>query len=74
MEYLSFEFGGLEARVKSAGIGLLLTERLLGSLSQVLGIVGNEVGQVAPLGVVPELFNRIEFWSIGGEPLDLLQP
>ena len=53
------------------GIGALFTERLACSCSQVFGVVGNEVGQVAPLGVVPEMFDRIEFWGIGGQPFDL---
>jgi hypothetical protein len=65
------KFCGLEARVKSVRIGALFTERLSCSCSQVFGIVGNEVGQVAPFGMVPELFDRIEFWGIGGQPFDL---
>ena len=33
-------------------------------------VVGNEIGQVAVLGVVPDLFGRVEVWGVGGEPFD----
>jgi len=38
---------------------------------QMFEIVGNKVGQVAVLGVIPTLLDRIQFWGVLREPLEL---
>jgi hypothetical protein len=40
-------------------------------LVQVMDIIGNEVGQIAILGVVPHHFHRVQVRGIGRQPLDL---
>ena len=38
---------------------------------QVFEIVGNKVGQVAVLGVIPALLDRIQFRGVRRQPLEL---
>ncbi len=40
------------------------------NLTEFLKVFGSKVGQVVSLEVTPEVFDRIEFGSIGGELLD----
>jgi len=39
-------------------------------LVEVVEIVGNEVGQVGILGMVPALFNRVQFGRVGRQRLE----
>lgn len=38
---------------------------------QVVEVVGNKVGQVAILRVIPALLDGIQLWGIGRQPLEL---
>src|SRR5882757_277621 len=47
---------------------MLINEGILGGLSEMGGMLGHEVGQIAPLGVVPNMFGWIEFGRVGRQP------
>ena len=47
------------------------SERAGDSPAQFQNVVGNEVGQVGVLGVIPDLFGGVEFRSVRRQPLDL---
>ena len=60
----------LEERSQQALSPPRLAQRRSNRSTRVQHVVGDEVGQVGMLRLVPHLFGGIEFWSVGPQPLD----
>jgi hypothetical protein len=64
----------LEERSQQVLIRLDAADRPGDRLPQMQGVVGDEVCQVRVLGVVPDLFVRVELGGVGGQPFDADSP
>ena len=50
---------------------MLSSDRHHNRIGQVVDVVWDKIGQMAILGMIPDLFDRIQFGCIGGDPFDL---
>jgi len=70
MTVSQFELGMFEERTQQGWLSLGLAKRLSHGLSEVWDVLRNEIGQIGVLGPRPDLFIRIEFGGIGGQPFN----
>jgi len=70
MEVQLGEVCGAEAGVESLRIVSLVMQGLVCCLIKIVGVCWYEVRQVAPLGMVPKMFDRIEVGSVAWQPFD----
>ena len=62
---------GMKEGMEPIGFVTILLQQMVEGVMQLCDVVGDEVGQVAVLGLVPHVLDRIEVRGVGGKPFDL---